>query len=456
MKNTTDYSDEFSTLKELHEDNIGRKFTDEEFNEIFSIAEKASKDLAKHADHFQNDMLGLLMTLDEATHKWEKEKLVRSVKGNPKQEIKKMIADLEKVIDYYANDKNANWGTVGTLANIHEALGKQLYIHYDEHLGYSRSIEEGLKRHSEAAKNLLLQAGEEVKNIDAENHLSDLAKWKKFFDDLMEGFHGALYKIKSDEKLTPEIKKKLEEIFSVSQSHAVSAWAAELIEGRREITEEDLKSIEERYKVVERIKKEEGEEKKSVVVSINDWKEISVLTNPVDYDTAFEMRKEFQKKFGGEHQIIDAIPYEKGDSFSNGAERIEITKVAVTKLKGDWIWEIVFSRHESNGKWMGTYTMEVEEFKEILAERKFEREEEKNSPAEEKEKSPIAKLRQEAIDLARKLGDEKLVEYLKETPMRNIHRRISALREEVEKMQRKPVKPKAMKPTLKKKSPRKH
>lgn len=325
MKNTTDYSDEFSTLKELHEDNIGKKFTDEEFNEIFSLAEQTNKDLEKHADRFQSDMMGLLMTLDEATHKWEEEKLIKSVKGNVKEELKEMVSELVKVIDYYANDKNANWGTVGTLANIHEALGKQLYIHYDEHLGYSRSIEEGLKRHSEAAKNLLLQAGEEVKNIDAENHLSDLAKWKKFFEELMEGFQGAFHKIRMNEKLTPEIKKKLEEIFSVSQSHAVSAWAAELIDGRREITEEDLKSIEERYKVVERIKKEEV--------------------------------------------------------------------------------------------------------------------------AEEKEKSPIAKLRQEGIDLARKLGDGVLMKYLETAPMRMIHRRISALREEVEKMQRKSMKKLAKKPS---------
>ncbi|MBI2968887.1 MAG: hypothetical protein HYY40_13890 [Bacteroidetes bacterium] len=255
MKNI-DYSDEFSTLKELHEENIGRKFTDEEFNEIFSIAEKENKDFSKHADRFQNEMMGLLMTLDEATHRWEGEKLMSDSKGNPKKKIQEMIADLGKVIDYYVNDKNANWGTVGTLSNIHESLGKQLYIHYDEHLGYSRSIEEGLKRHSEAARNLLLQASSEVKNIDAENHLHDLLRWKKFFEELMEGFQGTLHKIKMKEKLTPELRKKLEEIFSVSQSHAISAWVSELLDGRKEITEEDLKKIEERYKVVEQVKKE--------------------------------------------------------------------------------------------------------------------------------------------------------------------------------------------------------
>lgn len=182
MKNTTDYSDEFSTLKELHEDNIGRKFADEEFNEIFSIAEKSSKDLAKHADRFQNDIMGLLMALDEATHQWEEEKLVKDVKGNPKEEIKEMIADLEKVIDYYTSDKNANWGTVGTLANIHESLGKQLYARYEKHTGYSSSIEEGLKRHSEAAKNLLLQARDEVKILDSKKHLADIIRWRNFFN----------------------------------------------------------------------------------------------------------------------------------------------------------------------------------------------------------------------------------------------------------------------------------
>jgi len=325
MKNTTDYSDEFSTLKELHEDNIGRKFSDEEFNEIFSVAEKMQPNLSKHADRFQDDMMGLLMTLDEATHKWEKEKLVRNMKGNPKEEINRMIADLGKVIDYYTNDKSANWGTVGTLANIHESLGKQLYIHYDEHLGYSRSLEEGLKRHSEAAKNLLIQAGEEVKNIDAENHLSDLAKWKKFFEELMEGFQGTPYKIRMNEKLTPEIRKKLEEIFSVSQSHAISAWAAELIDGRKKITEEDLKKIDNLYKTVEVYKKE-------------------------------------MKKWDDEDGKKDSEPEPK-----------------------------------------------------------------KEEPKPAKKLS----LREEAIEIARKLGDKELAKYLNKAPLKSIQRRIKALREEV-------------------------
>ena len=211
MKNETDYSDEFSTLKELHEDNISRKFTDEEFNEIFSIAEKENKDLAKHADRFQNDMMGLLMTLDEATHKWEEEKLVKSVKGNPEEEIKIMISDLGKVIDYYVNDKNASWGTVGTLANIHESLGRHLYRNYQEHLGYSKSVEEGIKRHSAAAIDLLIHANEEVRNLDPKNHLPDLARWKNFFQDLLSGFQGVLLKMESDEKLTPPESEPKEE-----------------------------------------------------------------------------------------------------------------------------------------------------------------------------------------------------------------------------------------------------
>lgn len=141
----------------------------------------------------------------------------------------------------------------------------------------------------------------------------------------MDGFQGALHKIRMNEKLNPEIRKKLEEIFAVSQSHAISSWVSELLDGRREITEEELKKIDERYGVVERMKKE---------------------------------------------------------------------------LKFD---------------------------------------EEEETPSEKKKTIPVKKpsLREEAIAIAVKLEDKELAKYLEKAPMKSIQRRIKALREEVERMNKK-------------------
>lgn len=199
-----DYSDELSALKELHEDNIGRKFTDEQFNKIFETALKTQADLYEHATEFTDNMMGLLMTLDDATNEWQAKLPNKKSLNNPFSEIQKIISDLRKVIDFYANNKNANWSTVGTLANIHGELGESLYENYDKHTGYSKSVEEGIKRHSTAAKNLLEQASEEVENMDAEKHLPDLLRWKKFFEELLEGFPWAIMQIRDKESSETE------------------------------------------------------------------------------------------------------------------------------------------------------------------------------------------------------------------------------------------------------------
>lgn len=194
-KEITDYSDEFSTLKELHEDSIGRKFTDEEFNEIFSTAEKSNPGLFKIADRFQSDMMGLLMTLDEATRTWENISFEKKAGKNP-NDVSEMISDLEKVIDYYTNYKNPNWSIVATLAHIHEELGEQLYENYEKHLGYSKSVEEGIKRHSSASKELLREVFKRITQLQKKSYPADLGRWKKFFTELLEGFVGILPKLK--------------------------------------------------------------------------------------------------------------------------------------------------------------------------------------------------------------------------------------------------------------------
>jgi hypothetical protein len=68
-----DYADEFRTLKDLHEDNIGRKFSDHDFNEIFSIAKSKKKNLEKLSTALDYDIMGFLKALDEATDEWDKQ-----------------------------------------------------------------------------------------------------------------------------------------------------------------------------------------------------------------------------------------------------------------------------------------------------------------------------------------------------------------------------------------------
>jgi hypothetical protein len=394
MKNTTDYSDELADLKQLHEENIGRKFSDEEFNEIFKEAIKMETGLLKHAQRFVDDMMSLLMMLDDATNQWEKERLVSNVKGNPKEDIKKMMTDLKKVIEYFASNKNPNWGDVGTLAHIHEALGEKLYEKYDKHTGYSKSIEEGMKRHTEASQNLWLQAESEIQNLDPKKHLPDLIRWRNFFSDLLEGFQGILIKIDSKEtplQITPEIKKMLQKIKDYSQSHAVSSWASELINGSRQLSAEDMKKIKERYSIVERLKQEE----------INEEKEIG---GEVWYDTATE------KQIDGVIESLGWKPY---------------------KFKTD------------NGKypkWEDLGKGYSEQFGQVLRQQITVWVQNKKR-VEKVIVTPENSLRQEAMDIAKKLGDDELVAYLKNASLKTIQRRIQALREEVEKFSERPAKP---------------
>lgn len=66
-----DYSDEFRELRIMHEDNMGRKFTDDEFNAIFELALRKNKLFYKNALDLQNNFMGFLMTMDAATSEWE-------------------------------------------------------------------------------------------------------------------------------------------------------------------------------------------------------------------------------------------------------------------------------------------------------------------------------------------------------------------------------------------------
>jgi hypothetical protein len=69
---TPNYSDELSHLKKMHEENIGRKFTEKQFNEQVELALKKNKHFYENAIELQTNFLGFLMALDKATTKWEK------------------------------------------------------------------------------------------------------------------------------------------------------------------------------------------------------------------------------------------------------------------------------------------------------------------------------------------------------------------------------------------------
>lgn len=67
-----DYSDDLRSLKSLHEENLGRRFSDDEFNEIFSIALGKNPKMEKAAVELDRNILGYLMAMDEATDEWDK------------------------------------------------------------------------------------------------------------------------------------------------------------------------------------------------------------------------------------------------------------------------------------------------------------------------------------------------------------------------------------------------
>jgi len=378
MKNEpTDYSDELADLKRLHEENIGKKFTDEQFNGIFIEAMKMEVGLYKRAQRFADDMIGILLLLDEATHKWKEESEKIKSKENPYDDIKQNIVKLEKVIDYFANDDKANWGNVGTLAHIHEELGEMLHEKYDKHLGYSPSIEAGLKRHSTASRELLEEVSKRMEELKSKPHSDDIWRWKEFFKDLISGFLGVLAIIKDNN----ETKDKIYAVIKIEN------------DGRG-----------------------------------------TIYSKPLASEKADEMKEYFQSKFGGEYEVIESISYEKGDSFVNTqGGRIEIKNVKAIKSKSDWILEIVFSAYKSNGRFASTSVLESNEFISLLKIKEYKKEEEdkfKKVPVTVKNKKP---LRDEAIELAKKTGDKKLVEYLKTASLKSIQKRISGLREKAEK-----------------------
>lgn len=67
-----DYSDVLHELKILHEENVGKKFTDDQFNEIFAIALKRNEQLYEISIELRDNVLEFLMALDKATDEWKR------------------------------------------------------------------------------------------------------------------------------------------------------------------------------------------------------------------------------------------------------------------------------------------------------------------------------------------------------------------------------------------------
>jgi hypothetical protein len=93
------------------------------------------------------------------------------------EEIFVRIKQLSKANELLFKEKSPNWGTVATLANLHSALGHLLEDGYAKHFGYSKTLEEGLKRHHDANKELLQTITSKAKELKKNNELMTISDW---------------------------------------------------------------------------------------------------------------------------------------------------------------------------------------------------------------------------------------------------------------------------------------
>lgn len=341
-----DFADELNILKILFEEDCNREFSNEDFNAIFSIAEKANKDLLKKLQSVEGHLEGFLMAMDEALTEWDVTK--GNLHGAASNEVTKLIEDVKHVVDFLAAQPKPDWGTVGTLYHIHESLGEQLREKHTQHLGYSKSVEDGMKRHTTACMNLLSEFEDKLSKI---RDKAEITHWKKFFTELLEGF----------DQILPKARRQL---LSSSKTqdpfyfHTMMAGYYFILEKKMSDTILDLES-----------------------------------SSDIDLH---KVAKNLEK----ERQRLAEIENYHGEQ----------KKLLYDKTKhGDWN-NCIPSADEARAfgeKHYGGITTE---------------------PKPETSDQPS--LREEAISLARKLGDRELEKYLEKAPMAAIKRRIKALREE--------------------------
>jgi hypothetical protein len=101
------------------------------------------------------------------------------VKSNQlKKEVREQLDRFREIVNTLSGEKNPNWGTVADLANLHEELGTHLIERYTEHEGYSKSVKEGIKRHSKALKSLITKLTQKISRFVNDAWTLDLIYWK--------------------------------------------------------------------------------------------------------------------------------------------------------------------------------------------------------------------------------------------------------------------------------------
>lgn len=102
------------------------------------------------------------------------------------QETLEKTTSLAKIIDKLSKAKRSDWETVGSLANLHQSIGKHLFEQYSRHEGYSSSVKEGIKRHADAIKLLLKKLPSRLKDMAEFDQTVELKQWNSLLQDWIE------------------------------------------------------------------------------------------------------------------------------------------------------------------------------------------------------------------------------------------------------------------------------
>jgi hypothetical protein len=145
--------------------------------DIFSTANEIKEEPVNQT--IVEDSLPLTQTIPTLAGIKKKEpmKQAKPLEQKMYEEIFVRIKQLSKANELLFKEKSPNWGTVATLANLHSALGYLLEDGYAKHFGYSKTLEEGLKRHHDANKELLQTITSKAKDLKKNNELMTISDW---------------------------------------------------------------------------------------------------------------------------------------------------------------------------------------------------------------------------------------------------------------------------------------
>lgn len=145
--------------------------------DIFSTSNEIKEEPVSQTIH--GDSLPLPQTIPTLAgiNKKEPMKQAKPLEQKVYEEIFVRIKQLSKANELLFKEKSPNWGTVATLANLHSALGYLLEDGYAKHFGYSKTLEEGLKRHHDANKELLQTITSKAKELKKNNERMTISDW---------------------------------------------------------------------------------------------------------------------------------------------------------------------------------------------------------------------------------------------------------------------------------------